>query len=255
MYALSPLRDMVDDDWVARGFTRGSTNDGLIVWSLFDGIGAGPLALENLDVRIAKLFTSEIEANACAHVRTRYAAKMSATQSTQGDAAVTEFYELGSIVGEKWSTAGVERLIEDHGRPHIILAGPPCNQISSLNRGPASREAGRCGLEGTQSRLAYRAFEVLKQAQGHFDVESDGRADPTQYYPLPADPSPPGQPETPSRLEELWKVERGLLIEESEDGYKLVQSLWPQGDEGDEGEASSDDDDDWIEHRSEETAK
>ena len=138
MYALSPLRDMVDDDWVARGFTRGSTNDGLIVWSLFDGIGAGPLALENLDVRIAKLFTSEIEANACAHVRTRYAAKMSATQSTQGDAAVTEFYELGSIVGKKWSTAGVERLIEDHGRPHIILAGA---------RGQAARRASDLQLQ------------------------------------------------------------------------------------------------------------
>ena len=138
MYALSPLRDMVDDDWVARGFTRGSTNDGLIVWSLFDGIGAGPLALENLDVRIAKLFTSEIEANACAHVRTRYAAKMSATQSTQGDAAVTKFYELGSIVGEKWSTAGVERLIEEHGRPHIILAGA---------RGQAARRASDLQLQ------------------------------------------------------------------------------------------------------------
>ena len=30
-------------------------------------------------------------------------------------------------------------------------------------------EAGRRGLEGKQSKLAYRAFEVLKQAQGHFD--------------------------------------------------------------------------------------
>ena len=86
---------------------------------------------------------------------------------------------------------------------------------------------------------------MLKQAQGHFDVESDGRADPTQY--LPADPSPPGQPETPSRLEDLWKVERGLLIEETEDGGQLVLSMWPQGVEDDEGEASSDDDGGWIE--------
>ena len=86
-------------------------------------------------------------------------------------------------------------------------------------------------------------------------LESDERADPTQYYPLPADPSPPGQPETPNRLEDLREAESGLRTEVNEDGYKLVQSLWPQGDEGDEGEASSDDDDDWIEHRSEETAK
>ena len=107
-------------------------------------------------------------------------------------------------------------------------------------------EAGRCGLEGSQSRLAYRAFEVLKQAQGHFDVlESDRWADPTQY--LPADPSPPGQPETPSRLEDLRKAESGLLTEETEDGDKLVLSVWPQGVEDDEGEASSDDDGGWIE--------
>ena len=155
MYALSPLRRMTDDDWVERGYATGSTDKGLIVWSLFDGIGAGPFALQRLGVRVAKLFTSEIDADAIRHVRSRHTQEISATQPSQAgdDAALPtcEFYDLGSITGANWLRDGVEERIKQHGRPHIILAGAraaPARAAERERAGAAKSERvrGVCAL-------------------------------------------------------------------------------------------------------------
>ena len=154
VFVLRPLARMTDEDWVKRKYPKGSTKGGLVVWSLFDGIGATSVALDQLGIRVKTLVTSEIDKNAEAVVSWRHLASGKKTQ----------LVSKGSITGRAWQAEGVEELIREYGLPHLILAGPPCVNLSSANR------SSRDGLFGAQSSLFYRYIDVLRDVRSYMGL-------------------------------------------------------------------------------------
>lgn len=154
VFVLRPLARMTDEDWVERKYPKGSTTGGLVVWSLFDGIGAASVALDQLGIRVKTLVTSEIDKNAEAVVSWRHLASGKKTQ----------LVPKGSITERAWQAEGVVELIKEYGLPHLILAGPPCVNLSSANR------SSRDGLFGAQSSLFYRYIDVLRDVRAHMDL-------------------------------------------------------------------------------------
>jgi len=106
-------------------------NEGINVFSLFDGISVAQLALEELGITVNNYYASEIDANPI---------------------KVTKYHFPNTI------QLGDVKKIDTNELPNIdlLVCGSPCQDLSSLNK---NRE----GLEGNKSSLFYHALKILNE--------------------------------------------------------------------------------------------
>ncbi len=110
--------------------------EGLNVLSLFDGISCAKLALEKAGIKINKYYSSEICPHALAIQNHHYS----------GD---TNHIQLGDVC----KIDGLDLCDEID----LIIFGSPCTNLTSIN----SKD--RRGLEGSESKLFYKALQILKE--------------------------------------------------------------------------------------------
>jgi len=117
-----------------------TNQEGINVLSLFDGISCAKLALEKAGIKINKYYSSEICPHALAIQNHHYS----------GD---TNYIQLGDVCKIK----GIELSDEID----LIIQGPPCTQLTSVN----SKD--RSGLVGPDSRLFYESLRILKELKSN----------------------------------------------------------------------------------------
>jgi len=120
--------------------TTQTNQEGINVLSLFDGISCAKLALEKAGIKINKYYSSEICPHALAIQNHHYS----------GD---TNYIQLGDVCKIK----GIELSDEID----LIIQGPPCTQLTSVN----SKD--RSGLVGADSRLFYESLRILKELKSN----------------------------------------------------------------------------------------
>lgn len=109
-----------------------------VVCSLFDGISAAHVAINQLRIPITKYYSAEIDPYCLKYQSYWY-----------GDDQ-THFVKLGDVRNVKANKLDTI---------HLLTAGSPCTQLSSINK------SDRSGLEGKDSKLFYEAARILKEVQ------------------------------------------------------------------------------------------
>ena len=144
---------------------------GVTVFSLCDGIGGIPLAIDNVlrnagHFGISTLVTWEIGENASLCAKKWW--------ETSGKPA-NKFVNLGDLRKER-ATTDDDRMLElcrKYGFPHVICGGPPCNNLSGNNRLQATSSvrgrtgttcaASDSGLVNTMGHLVATAQRVAER--------------------------------------------------------------------------------------------
>ncbi|XRB14430.1 hypothetical protein RI054_08g42690 [Pseudoscourfieldia marina] len=144
---------------------------GVTVFSLCDGIGGIPLAIDNVlrnagHFGISTLVTWEIGENASLCAKKWW--------ETSGKPA-NKFVNLGDLRKER-ATTDDDRMLElcrKYGFPHVICGGPPCNNLSGNNRVQATSSvrgrtgttcaASDSGLVNTMGHLVATAQRVAER--------------------------------------------------------------------------------------------
>jgi len=156
-YLLEPLQDMQ---------CRGQFGDrGLVVLSLFDGIGGAAVALaKKLHIRIDKYFSVEIEAK-CHQVVKAFFEKPELRKVLGRD----KLFQYGDITSKDEFYATKESLqawLRKHAiQPErlLVIGGSPCNNMEGTNnRQGKANPHGQCGLKGTYSQLYYKFTKIIQ---------------------------------------------------------------------------------------------
>lgn len=124
--------------------------NGLVVLSLFDGIGGGRIALERIGIKVNKYFASEIKTQAIKCATTNY----------------PDIIEIGDITKIKYEN---NKLYNDknevvyEGHIDILIGGSPCQDFSYANlQWKKDEVVSTYGLKGNKSKLFYEYLRLLK---------------------------------------------------------------------------------------------
>ncbi|KAK9791819.1 hypothetical protein WJX73_009854 [Symbiochloris irregularis] len=173
-YLLHPLQDMQ---------RRGELPlEGIVVLSLFDGIGGALMALTKLGVRVRLYITSE-KNKACEAVVERFIRdKAELIQGRSDPVPIEQFWvRLGDILpkaseGKRppLSELDIPGLVAKHGI-HLVIGGSPCNNLTMSNRQPSTSASGPSGFNGQDSKL-FTEFEkgVRKVREAYRDLRMRG---------------------------------------------------------------------------------
>lgn len=112
-----------------------SSQNGITVLSLCDGMSGGQIALKELGIPIRKYYAYEI--------------KSTAIQTTQLNFPQT--VQMGDI--EDFDIAKLGDNVD------LLLCGSPCQNMSLINI------TGKSGINGEKSRLIYKCVEIMKQVK------------------------------------------------------------------------------------------
>ena len=121
-------------------------NKGLVVLSLFDGIGGGRIALERAGIKVDKYFASEIKKQAIKCATTNW----------------NDIIEIGDVTKVKYEG---NKLYNDQGEViyegHIdlLIGGSPCQDFSYASM----VNGGSYGLQGTKSKLFYEYLRLKNE--------------------------------------------------------------------------------------------
>ena len=124
--------------------------NGLVVLSLFDGIGGGRIAFERAGIKINKYFASEIKTQAIKCATFNY----------------PDIIEIGDVTKIKYED---NKLYNDkgeiiyEGHIDILIGGSPCQDFSYANlQWKKDEEVSTYGLKGNKSKLFYEYLRLLK---------------------------------------------------------------------------------------------
>lgn len=124
--------------------------NGLVVLSLFDGIGGGRIALERAGIKVGKYFASEIKQCAIKCATSNY----------------SDIIEIGDVTKIKYED---NKLYNDKGEIvyegyiDIIISGSPCQNFSRANLQYQKKENFKYGLEGDKSKLFYEFLRLKNE--------------------------------------------------------------------------------------------
>eukprot|EP00873_Tetraselmis_striata_P000407 jgi/Tetstr1/420671/TSEL_011758.t1 len=155
---LAPLLD-------AGNGLAGKCEEGLVVLSLCDGIGAAAVALHNLDIKVDKYIIVEIEAK-----RTQIAEGFLKRHFPE-----TEVKVFLQPVSEVKSNKDFWSLLREG--VDLLVCGSPCSNLSRANRQNATSMNGRCGLVGTKSRAFFDCVTIRDMARGMNPANDPGECD------------------------------------------------------------------------------
>ena len=121
--------------------------EGIIVLSLFNGIGCIATVLKDLGIKIKHFYFSEIDDDANKIFHANHA-------DIKGEEVGGNITDLGDI--RNIDSATIEKL----GHIDLIVGGSPCDDLSGVKRG-------REGLDGAQSSLFYEFPRIVRAARKH----------------------------------------------------------------------------------------